>query len=233
MIRYSARAIALAATLALTAAGCSGAKTDPAPASTSASATASGKGGQTYPTEGVGTTTAASGAAQPAPACAVDDSDQNVPTAAPATTAWPVVNGTGIPVSDTYGPVDRGAAEAWTCFSHSPTGALFGAAYIRPLTGLPTVRRAYITDDPGLSEGTHNADGVNLRGFKFRGYDPSTASLELVYETPSNGGSALVAFPVTLHWENGQWAMHKSDLEATQPRSITGLTGYVPWSVGA
>lgn len=228
MIRTKTRGAALLATVAIALAGCTGGSTqDPTTtAPTTSSPASDGGAGSTYPTEGSsdpGTATAE---------CSADSADQEVPTEAPVTDAWPIVNGTGIPVSNTYGPINRDG-EAWSCFAHSPKGALFAAAYIRPLTGVPAVRDQYVIGGSSSGESASSADGVDLKGFKFRGYDESTASIEVVYEASQNGQSGLVAFPVTLYWEDGRWVTHRADFEGSEPHSITGLTGYVQWSLGS
>ena len=229
MIRTTTRAAALLAVGTLALSGCSGGESVPPTPTTSAARSASDGGGQTYATDSPAATSSSD---TPSSSCTADDSDQKVPAEAPETDAWPAYHGTGIPVSARYGPIDRDG-EVWTCFSHSPTGALFAGAYIRAASGTPEVREQYFSDDPALDEGASEADGIQLVGYKFTSYDSTIVSIELVYEGSQNGESGLVAFPVTLYWENGQWVVHAADMETDTPHSVTGLTGYVPWSVGA
>lgn len=224
MIRTKTRGAALLATVAIALAGCTGGSTEePSTSAPATSTKASDGGGSSYPTEGT------SAAASPAAECKADSSDQEVPSEAPQTDAWPAVNGTGVPVSNTFGPINR-EGDVWSCFAHSPKGALFAAAYIRGASGMPAVRAAYF-DDPVTEEGQTSAEGVQLRGYRVTAYDQASVAMELVYETSNNGESGLVAFPVTVYWEGDQWKVHRSDLEASSPKSITGLTGYVQWSV--
>lgn len=225
MIRTSARLFSVLAVGALALAGCTGGGDDPSPPPSAGSSAPSDGGGTSYATEGPGEE-------QPATEeCTADDSDQEVPVEAPTADAWPDYHGTGVPVSDTYGPINRDG-EVWSCFSHSPTGALFAAAYLRPAVASSEVREAYVSDDPQTSEGDFDHPRMQLRGYKITGYDESSVSLELVYEGAADGESGLVAFPIKLYWEDSQWALHEEDVSSAEPQSVTGLTGYTPWSVG-
>lgn len=224
MIRTRTRLFSVLAVGALALAGCTGGGDEPSPSPSAGSAPSDG-GGTSYATEGPGE--APTGSEE----CTADDSDQQVPVEAPTADAWPDYHGTGVPVSDTYGPINRDG-DVWSCFSHSPTGALFAAAYLRPAVASSEVREAYVSDDPQTSEGDFDHPRMQLRGYKITAYDESSVSLELVYEGAAGGESGLVAFPVTLHWEDNQWALHEEDISSAEPQSVTGLTGYTPWSVG-
>jgi hypothetical protein len=226
MIRTSARLFSVLAAGALALAGCTGGGDDPSPSPSAGSSAPSDGGGTSYATEGPGEKQSAT------EECTADDSDQEVPVEAPAADAWPEVNGVGVPVSDTYGPVNRDG-EVWTCFSHSPTGALFAAAYLQAGLSTAAVREEYITDDPDLEEGDGDpSTGTSLRGYKFTAYDESTVSIELVVETASNGESILVAMPTTLYWDDG-WTSTREAFTSAEPRQITGLSGYTQWSIGS
>lgn len=232
MIRTKTRISTMLAVGVLALAGCTGGEEEPAAApSAEETAPSDGGSGSSYATEATDEDEGTD-EDEEAAECKADDSEQDIPADAPTVDAWPQVNGIGVPVSDTFGPINRDG-DVWTCFAHSPTGALFAAAYIRPLTGMPAVRGEYISDDPALEEGTTDANGVQLRGYKFTAYDESSVSLELVYEASTGGESGLVAFPVTVYWESDQWVVHRSDLESSDPKSVTGLTGYTQWSVGS
>lgn len=224
MIRMRTRFFSVLAVGALALVGCTGDGDDPSPSPSAGSAPSDG-GGTSYATEGPGEE-------QPeSEECMADDSDQQVPVEAPRADAWPDYHGTGVPVSDTYGPINR-EGDVWTCFSHSPTGALFAAAYLRPAVASSEVRESYVSDDPQTSEGDFDPPRMNLRGYKITGYDESSVTLELVYEGAAGGESGLVAFPITLYWEDNQWALHEEDISSAESQSVTGLTGYTPWSVG-
>lgn len=225
MIRTRTRLFSVLAVGALALAGCTGGGDEPSPSPSAGSAPSDG-GGTSYATEGPGE------APTESEECVADDSDQEVPVEAPRADAWPEVNGIGVPVSDTYGPINR-EGDVWTCFSHSPTGALFAAAYIQAGLSTAAVRAEYIADDPDLEEGDGApSTGTSLRGYKFTAYDESTASLELVVETSSNGESALVAMPTTLYWADG-WTSTQEAFTSAEPRQITGLSGYTQWSIGS
>lgn len=227
MIRSTTRVTTLLAVGVLALAGCSGGGDDPSPSpSQEASAPSDGGGaGSTYPTSGTGEKDD-----DKASDCKVDDGDQSIPKKAPKADAWPDYHGTGIPVSDEYGPTKR-EGDVWSCYSHSPTGALFAAAYLRPATAASAVREEYVSDDPQTSEGDFDYPRMKLRGYSIDGYDDDKVSVELVYEGSADGESGLVAFPITLYWEDGQWMMHSADVSSADTHTVTGLTGYTQWSV--
>lgn len=227
MIRTKTRIFTVLAVGVLALAGCTGGEEDPAPTSSAEeTAPSDGGGGDSYATEGPGEDDP-----EGATECKADESDQDVPAEAPTADAWPDYHGTGVPVSDSYGPTNR-EGEVWTCFSHSPTGALFAAAYLRPAVASTEVREAYVSDDPQSSEGDFEHPRMQLRGYKITGYDETAVSVELVYGGATDGESGLVAFPVTLYWEDNQWALHEEDISSVKPHSVTGLTGYTQWSIG-
>ncbi|MGP4978469.1 hypothetical protein [Brachybacterium tyrofermentans] len=228
MIRTKTRIFTVLTVGVLALAGCTGGDENPAPTpSAQESAPSDGGGGTSYATEGPGEKDS-----EGTTECKADDSDQEVPTEAPKADAWPEVNGVGVPVSDSYGPTNR-EGEVWTCFSHSPTGALFAAAYLQAGISSADVREEYITDDPAVEDGDGEpSTGTSLRGYKITAYDESSVSVELVFETASSGESALVATPTTLYWDEG-WTSTQESFTSSQPRQVTGLAGYTQWSVGS
>lgn len=230
MIRSTTRVTTLLAVGVLALAGCSGGGEDPAP-SPSQEAPAVSDGGSANPAPSAAEPTDESG--EEGSECAADDSDQDVPTEAPEADAWPNVNGIGTPVSDTHGPTQRDE-DVWTCFSHSPTGALFAAAYLQSAIVDPAVREAYITDDPDVESGQgSDASGTVLRGFRITAYDENTAVVELVYEGSAGGESGLAVLPTTLHWKDGHWTSTQADFAAAETRTVTGLSGFTQWGVGS
>lgn len=233
MTRTTTRGAALLAAVALALAGCtggSGSNESPAATSSATSSPASDGGGSTYPTSGTSAQPSGGGSDQADDGCTLDASDQTIPSEAPAVNAWPDYHGTGVPVSDAFGPTERDG-EVWKCFAHSPTGALFAAAYLRPAVASSEVRQAYVSDDPQTEKGNFDAPQLKLRGFAINSYDADTVTLDLVYEGNSNGQSGLIAFPMALHWENGQWMLHASEMNQAKARPVTGLTGFTQWSV--
>lgn len=224
MARTATRASVLLAIASLALAGCTGAKEPPASSGAEKTTTASDGGGKTYSTDDP----TANGEGD----CSADSSDQALPAQPPEAQEWPAVNGIGVPVSDTYGPINRDG-NVWTCFAHSPKGALFAAIYL--LAALPTadVRNEYVTDDPQSDKGdVETSGGALIRGYRFTSYDDTTASLEVAVEASGdNNESSLVAFPIALHWADGRWTVTNNERKASKPRVITGLSGFVAWSM--
>lgn len=232
MIRSTSRLTTLLAVGVLALAGCTGGGDDPSPSPTDQAESqpaSDGGAGSTYPTSG----SDEGGSEKKSEDCKADDRDQDIPKKAPKADAWPNVNGVGVPVSNKYGPTQRDG-EVWSCFAHSPTGALFAASYLQAGITSASVREAYITDDPAVEDGDGDAStDTVMRGFRITSYDDDEATVELVYETSSDGQSGLAAMPVTLHWSDDQWTSTQSDFAAASPHSITGLTGYTQWSINS
>lgn len=204
-------------------AGCTGGTEEPTTAPTTDGTIESG------PSDG-GEETASE---TPADDCSPDDSDQKIPAEAPTADAWPDVNGLGTPVSDTYGPLDR-EDDVWTCFAHSPTGALFFASYTLSGIASPEFREVYIPDNPLAEEGQgSDSSGTTIEGFRYLSYTPEEAQLEIAVTVPRDGESILAAVPVTAHWDGKNWILDYSELESREYRGITGLTGFTPWGVGS
>ena len=63
-----------------------------------------------------------------ASSCRLDDGNQDIPVSAPEAT-WTTVDYLLVPSSNEYGPAPLEGSE-WSCFAHSPTGALFAAAQV-------------------------------------------------------------------------------------------------------
>jgi hypothetical protein len=178
-------------------------------------------------------------------ACGLEAGDQTIPVTAPADTDWELVGTVAAPTApDTIGPgvVDDGLR---SCFTHSPTGALYAAVNIVALTTVAEQREAIARDlavpGPGrdkaleLLAGTSDDPGASptfqVAGYTFLNYDETSTVVDLALRGASG---AVVHLPVALRWQDGDWKVivpPNGDL-ASGVQAVPDLTGYVPW-VGA
>ncbi|MGQ4533020.1 hypothetical protein ACUIAC_07035 [Dermabacteraceae bacterium P13138] len=146
--------------------------------------------------------------------CALAEQVNNeIPKTAPKVDQWVGIRGVGVPVSSTYGPAKR-EGDLFTCYQHSPTGALFAAAYASVATPVKGFREAWSIPDSFVwnelkkLEGTKaptRLDGVRIIGYKFNYYTPEEASISLINETQTSNGSGAASILITLKWHNGRW----------------------------
>jgi hypothetical protein len=173
--------------------------------------------------------------------CTLADGDQGIQVSRPSAT-WRSDGYFQYPTSSRYGPVPRSKSDEWGCFQHSPTGALFAAAYFvdgaeyRSLH--PFIAQAAI---PGAaadswmaaqSDPSPAAQGPTtvpqIAGFQFRSVqsDAVTVSIALVLGDYDPNGVTIA-----LRWDAGQstWLVDLRNTTRTAPERIE-LQTYTPWS---
>ncbi|MET9440149.1 hypothetical protein [Streptomyces sp. NPDC006610] len=185
----------------------------------------------------------ATGEGRPA-GCRTDDSDQDTRPKPPADVQWRQLNSTLVPVSETAGPV-KFDGPAWSCFAHTPMGAVLAAhvipnqfddsnwrdvvdrqmppgaardAYIRKRSKLPD--DSVVKAPPG-SRGTYAA-------YSIVSYSEEQATVMVVMQIPRGGYGAGT---VTVVWDDGDWKLRPtlsgSLLETATP--VGGLEGFTEW----
>lgn len=123
-------------------------------------------------------------------ACGLSGGSTAVPTTTPAT-QWQDFGPTWLPISTQHGPGARSATGPWSCFSHTPTGAVFAAFTIPARTGIAedfgSVIRQQTMPGPGqaalLKRGQVLATSADLTvpvGFRVDAYtgDAATVSFQ-------------------------------------------------------
>lgn len=125
-----------------------------------------------------------------ASACGLVGGSTAEPSTAPQV-QWQNLDGDWLPVSTTHGPGRRTATGPWTCYSHTPTGAVLAAWSIpQRLNSVDDFPRAVKQQTlPGagqtalLTQGLGGFTPVDERplptGFKVNYYDGSTATITL------------------------------------------------------
>ncbi|MEU9214590.1 hypothetical protein AB0D27_43725 [Streptomyces sp. NPDC048415] len=202
-----------------------GASADPSPTS-SATPGGGGSGSDTRPA-----------------GCRTDDSDQAKPTQAPGDFRWKA-DGTGlVPVSKTAGPLTYDGP-VWSCFAHTPMGAVLAAHAITDHLSYPGWRqvverqvvpgagrdalvasRSQDEDKPTSGK----ADAGGYAGFSVLSYNKQETTVMFLLRGPNAGtyGSASV----TVRWKDGDWKL-APDTDGTiysGMAQVSGTTGFVTW----
>lgn len=183
-------------------------------------------------------TASSSGQAQACPAGPVSDT---IPTAPPADLAWKNIGGMLVPTSPTAGPT-RYQGSVWSCYAHSPAGAVMAAYDIFAGLVSPdwhTVAEQEILPGPGqqafISAGesqTYQApppgDIAQAVGFEVVGYTPQQATIETLADGGENGYQAN---QLTVAWDNGDWklAVTPGGSSGPDPQLVTSTDGFVLW----
>jgi hypothetical protein len=169
-----------------------------------------------------------------------------LPEGPPDDLSYEVENRAVIPVSDTYGPADRSGA-VWTCFSHSPMGAVMAAETIstRRIASRDRVQvgeeqlvdnegrevylravRATDPDDLTAEPGTF----AQPAGFRVESYTGESAVVALVWR---HKDGVLRAGILTVVWEDDTWRLQLlpdgSDTAALTP--VASLDDYIAWGL--
>jgi hypothetical protein len=175
--------------------------------------------------------------------CRTDDSDQTKPTAAPKDFAWKA-NGTGlVPVSRTAGPL-KFDGPVWSCYAHTPTGAVFAAHGIADhfsYEGWREVFERQVVPGPGRDamiakrenekdKSTSGQTGAGgYAGFSILSYSKDEATVMLLIRGPSKGQFGAVS--LTLQWHEGDWKI-APDPDGTVYSGmveVSGTNGFVMW----
>ena len=180
--------------------------------------------------------------------CGLPAGSQRIPTEGPAAD-WDTLGAYQAPRSKAYGP-GKVVDEIRSCFAHSPSGALFAAANRGANTDAPGVDQVALVEqrfaqgplfkkylalardgqlDPSKDPSTADVESLPVVAFQFKSYSSSSARLEIVYRASlTTGGQALIAEPVHMVWEDGDWKSYIDEIEpgVTSPQS---LMGYARW----
>ena len=169
--------------------------------------------------------------------CEVKEGDTSLPKEAPPVDAWQDINGSAVPVSETYGPFKQDA-DLWTCYEHSPLGAAFAAHYALAATGsVSGFAEAWIPDSEYQAaveeqESTAKSPSPGTptpAGFRLVSYSDDKAVVDVVTEIASSEGSALISMRWTLIWQNDSWKVDPNSVQSMEPTTLPSLDGFVTW----
>jgi len=175
-------------------------------------------------------------------ACGLKGGSTTVPTSAPTDLTWENVKGWYLPVSVSAGPGRPDGAGAWTCFAHTPTGAVL-AAYSIPIR-LAGVAPNYadVLDRqtvPGVGQNALRGQGapaissaspVIPRGFVVDSYTDTDATVTLYLNNPSTGPATCA---VNVQWfggATGDWRVRLESNGDSYSGCVQGAPSrYVSW----
>lgn len=173
--------------------------------------------------------------------CSVKEGDDKLPKEAPPVDGWESVSGVGVPTSEEYGPyVQEG--ELWTCYEHSPQGALFASAYIVWASGmvpgfasewLPPGEVRTQMEESGETGELPSGGIPTLVGARFDSYSPERAVVDLAYQVATDEVTAVRSNRVILVWDEDRWRVDPSTFDQPTPEVDRELPGYIPWSSNA
>lgn len=226
-IRTKALAGLATAVLTLGLAACTGNDEPPTPPTVEPAPVEEGSdnGGDEQPTED----TSAAGA------CTLPEGDQALPPEAPEVDEWTNIRGMGIPISEEYGPQHR-EGDLYSCYAHSPTGALFASVYVYAASGyVEGFADTWIKDGeiPGAEESEGQDQEVEaistLQGYRFVAADNEQVTLDLALEIAVPDGTSLQSFRVVLKWEEDRWYLDPQ-MVPLKFSTLSSMDGYTPWS---
>jgi hypothetical protein len=165
-------------------------------------------------------------------ACGLTGGSTAPPAEAP-TVQWQNVDGAWLPVSTTQGPGRRSATGPWSCYAHTPTGAVLAALTIPTLLGVTGgfagVVKQQTVPGPGqdalLKQGqSRNAanDQVTPFGFAINSYDDTAATVTFYVRKRASS----IRCSSTVQWigaSNGDW-----DLRLATDGSVASACEQVP-----
>ena len=126
------------------------------------------------------------------------------------------------------------------CYARTAEGALYAAVgYIAASTDISNQPRLYELFAEGavrdaLEKSNHagplSDDRMQVAGFRVINYTPDEATVEVAWRV-TTAGSRLVAFPMVLRWESGDWKLYFSEGGSGFAfRAIQSLGGFIPWA---
>jgi hypothetical protein len=173
--------------------------------------------------------------------CGLSDADGSVPSS--AIPSVPVEVGAGLSVPGVAG-AGPGVVEGIShCFAHTPTGAVLAAAnfltWFSSQQRLPDVVEELMAASPDrdslagrIESGWSGQTGSPLviRGFRFEDRGPDNALVVLAVSTVAFPND-LVAWPVPVVWEDGDWKAVAPASDSWGERAIQSLEveGFVAW----
>lgn len=168
-------------------------------------------------------------------ACTLPDGDQSLPNEAPEVDEWVMVQGIGVPTSEAYGPQAR-EGDLFTCYAHSPTGALFASAYaFAAVGGTEGFADAWLPPGPEqdeirAAEGSAADNGTGtLSGYRINAASADQFVVDLAFTYMTENGQGIVAQRITLTWADDHWELDPSTF-SSDPSPVDDLTGFTPWS---
>ncbi|WP_198348093.1 hypothetical protein [Plantactinospora sp. KBS50] len=160
----------------------------------------------------------------------------------PADVTWRQLNGAGVPLSASAGPLRTTGAVQW-CFAHTPMGAVMAANVIprhmsgaewRSVTAQQVVpgidRDIFVAMRSSQQDAPVRYTANSLAGFLLMSYASDLATVRLlIRQVPATYGVT----DYTVQWQGGDWKLRPlagGDLH-TPVTPVPDATGFVLWAV--
>lgn len=173
--------------------------------------------------------------------CGLDSADNTIPTNTIPSLPITVGDGLQVPSLDGFGPGETdGIAQ---CFAHTPTGAVLAAAnfitWFSSMQNLPQVAEvltaAGTDQDRLVADITAQWQGQTgsaflIHGFTYEDRGPDNALVVLAVSSVAFPDE-LVAWPLPMTWENGDWKVVPPASSSWGERAIQSLQieGFTEW----
>lgn len=184
-------------------------------------------------------------------ACGLTGGDTTEPTRGPEV-QWQNIDGNWLPISTTHGPGKRETGGAWSCFAHTPTGAVLAAQTIPGIMNVADDYASVVREQTvpgadqlaGIKRGQPRFTGGQTAtplGFVLNSYtdDGSTATVTFYVRASSATRSpTTVRYTSTVHWfggRTGDWLLRLTSdggsISSIEPVSgdLAGIPRFVEW----
>lgn len=189
-------------------------------------------GSRSAPPPASGEPTSAPGA----DACALPDADQSIPVVGPDAT-WETNIYFLYPTSSAFGPTPNPASDAWGCFAHTPTGALFAVA--NAVNAIASNDRVSIMSDVAIANPSLDAwiaeqtpvgqtagRVAQIVGYQFQSVDADKAVVRVGLEQQST----KVFMTVAVVWDDTTSNWRADFSQSNFAPTVDTLNGFTSWS---
>lgn len=174
-------------------------------------------------------------------ACRTAPPDNVIPVSPPPDLTWRSVGAVLVPTSATEGPT-RYAGPTWSCYAHSPMGAVlasYGIFATLTSPGWRTVAESEIVPGPGQRafikaggqqpyQAPQPGSIAQPVGFAVASYTPQQATIETLAD---DGNSQYQVTQRTVAWSGGDWKLVVTPDGGTgpDPQIVSSAAGFVLW----
>ena len=145
----------------------------------------------------------------------------------------------------TFGPGMTDESGFRSCFSHSPTGALYAAMNAAALgsSGAAELemkladkllvpgagRDAAMRETKAGTSSSGNSTTIQVQGFLIKSYTAAEATVDLAFKTDTG---ALGHSTLSMRWMDGDWKVKPTDDGVTfsNVSQLRDLSGFIPWA---
>ncbi|MGQ4543353.1 hypothetical protein ACUH97_01885 [Dermabacteraceae bacterium P13088] len=171
--------------------------------------------------------------------CALAEQVNNeIPKTAPKVDQWVDIKGIGVPTSAIYGPEKR-EGDLFTCYQHSPTGALFATFYATAGVGrVPGADKAWLSPtvlarvNKASKSDKHQENktdsSVRIIGYRFESYTPEKSVISLAFSVQNRNGEQAVSMRLPLIWSKDRWLLTEDGFGTPLP--LNNLQSFTAWN---